>query len=149
MNPPSPDTAPRLAESAVAFVDRKFGILLPYNPPSLILVDALVDRIKATGASEQQASGLLLGLGCYVGEVFVRHARASWRKTAEMGMSRSCAFPVVIALPGVVGCNPIGQVFDRFRAGESASIAVFYETAIDPRRGQETTGRLGSGSVDP
>ena len=132
MNPPSPDTAPRLAESAVAFVDRKFGILLPYNPPSLILVDALVDRIKATGASEQQASGLLLGLGCYVGEVFVRHARASWRRTAEMGMSRSCAFPVVIALPGVVGCNPIGRVFERFRAGESASLAAFYQTALDP-----------------
>jgi hypothetical protein len=132
LNPPSPDTAPGLAESAVAFVDRKFGIQLPYNPPSLILVDALVDTIKATGASEQQASGLLLGLGCYVGEVFVRHARASWRRTAEMGMSRTCAFPVVIALPGVVGCNPIGQVFERFRAGASESVAAFYQTALDP-----------------
>lgn len=96
------------------------------------MVDALVDKIKATGASEQQASGLLLGLGCYVGEVFVRHGRATWRLTAEMGMSKVCEFPMVVALPGAVGCNAIGQVFDRFRVGESASVATFYQTALEP-----------------
>jgi hypothetical protein len=126
-----PDTPARIAERAVAFVERKFGILLPYNPPSLILVDALVDKIKATGASEQQASGLLMGLGYYVGEVLVRHARATWRRTVEMKkMSQVCAFPMVVALPGAVGCNPIGKVFDRFRAGESASVAAFYQAAF-------------------
>ena len=35
-----------------------------------------VDKIRATGATQQQASGLLSGLGCYVGEVFVRNAKA-------------------------------------------------------------------------
>lgn len=130
----SPDTPARIAERAVAFVERKFGILLPYNPPSLLLVDALVDKIKATGASEQQASGLLMGLGCYVGEVFVRHTRATWRRTAEMKMSTVCAFPMVVALPGAVGYNPIGKVFDRFRSGESASVAAFYQAALAPPR---------------
>lgn len=127
-----PDTPARIAERAVAFVERKFGILLPYNPPSLILVDAIVDKIKATGASEREASGLLMGLGCYVGEVFVRHTRATWRGTAEMRMSRVCPHPMVIALPGAVGCNPIGQVFDRFRTGEGVSVAAFYQTTLAP-----------------
>jgi hypothetical protein len=127
---PSPDTPARIAERAVGFVERKFGILLPYNPPSLILVDALVDKIKATGASEQQASGLLMGLGFYVGEVFVRHSKGTWRRTAEMKMSKVCAFPMVVALPGAVGHNPIGKVFERFRTGESASVAAFYQAAL-------------------
>jgi hypothetical protein len=134
---PSPDTAALLAERAVNFVHRKFGVLLPYNPPSLILVDALVDKIKATGASEQQASGLLLELGCYVGEVFVRHARATWRLTAEMGMAKDCGFPIVVVLPGPAGCNPIGRVFDRFRSGDSASLAAFYQATAAPRNDGE------------
>jgi hypothetical protein len=130
--PPSPETAPQIAARAVARVEEKFGFALPYNPESLIVVDALVDKVKATGASERQASGFLFGLGCYVGEVFVRHARASWRNTTEMGMSSVCGFPIVIALPGKVGCNPIGQVFARFRSSRDNSVASLYEKHTAP-----------------
>ena len=56
----SPETAPQIAEGSVQFVHKKFGFALPYTPESLILVDAIVDKIKATGATEQQASGLQL-----------------------------------------------------------------------------------------
>ncbi len=126
----SPETAAQVAEESVAFVNKKFGFALPYTPESLIVVDALVDKIKATGASEQQASGLLGGLGCYVGEVFVRHARASWRWTTEMRMTETCRFPVVVALPGVTGCDTIGRVFQRFSGGAAASVALLYETAL-------------------
>ncbi len=131
----SPSTAPQLAEGSVEFVLKKFGIALPYTPESLIVVDAIVDKIKETGATEQQASGLLSGLGCYVGEVLVRHAKASWRWTAEMGMTASCRSPVVLALPGVTGCDAIGKVFRRFSGGAAESIALFYETAFSRRLG--------------
>lgn len=126
----SPDSAPRLAGESVEFVYKKFGFSLPYTPESLIVVDAIVDKIRATGATEQQASGLLSGLGCYVGEVFVRHAKASWRWTAEMGMTKSCRFPVVVALPGVTGCDAIGKVFQRFAAGAAESVARLYEVTL-------------------
>lgn len=125
---PSPRTAPQFAARAVDMVQQKFGFSLPYNPPSLIVVDALVDKIKETGASEQQASGVLFGLGCYVGEVFVRNAGASWRATAEMGMSHVCGFPVVLSLRSGEGCNPVGKVFARFREGEKHSVADLFET---------------------
>lgn len=128
----SPSTASQLAEGSVAFVHKKFGFVLPYTPESLIMVDAVVEKIKATGATEQQASGLLSGLGCYVGEVFVRHAKASWRWTAEMGMTKSCRFPVVLALPGVIGCDPIGRVFERFSGGAAQGVALLYEAAVAP-----------------
>jgi len=126
----SPSTAPLLAEGSVAFVEQKFGFKLPYTPESLILVDAIIDKIKATGATERQASGLLSGLGCYVGEVFVRNARASWRSSAEMGMRASCRFPAVLALPGPIGCDPIGRVFERFSCGPADGAARLYETAV-------------------
>ena len=125
-------TAPQIAQGAVALVKKKFGFQLNYDPPSLIVIDLLIDKIKATGASEHQASGLLLGLGCYVGEVFVRHARASWRETAQMGMSRTCAYPIVLALPGAVGCNAIGIVFRRFNAGPAEGAALLWESTAPP-----------------
>ena len=123
-------TAPQIAQGAVALVQRKFGFRLDYDPPSLILVDAMVDKIKATGATEHQASGLLLGLGCYVGEVFVRHARGSWRATADMRMTKSVAYPVVIALPGAIGCDALGAVFRRFSAGPPEGVTALYEATV-------------------
>lgn len=127
------------------FVQKKFGFALPYSPESLLVVDAIVDKIKETGATEQQASGLLAGLGCYVGEVLVKHARGSWRSTAEMGMTRSCRFPVVVALPGVTGCDAIGKVFERFSDGSKESLAALYERTVAPQRGgkagQEADGK--------
>jgi hypothetical protein len=129
---PTVQTAPQIAQGAVALVKKKFGFQLNYDPPSLIVIDMLIDKIKETGASEHQASGLLLGLGCYVGEVFVRHARASWRATAEMGMTKTCAYPILLAFPGKVGCDAIGIVFRRFNAGPSESAALLWETTALP-----------------
>jgi len=132
----SPDTATELAAESVAFVSKKFGFVLPYTPESLIVVDGIIDKIKATGATEQQASGLLCGLGCYAGEVFVRHAKASWRWAAEMGMSKSCRSPVVLALPGLTGlsgCDAIGKVFQRFSHGPADGLTLLYEGTVSPR----------------
>jgi hypothetical protein len=133
----TPATAPRLAEGSVSFVNDKFGFSLPYTPESLLVVDAIIDKIKETGATEQQASGLLSGLGCYVGEVLVRHAKGSWRWAAEMGMSRTCRFPAVLALPGPTGCDPIGRVFQRYKGGATESVALLYEAAVKVDRGTD------------
>jgi hypothetical protein len=129
---PTVKTAPQIAQGAVALVKKKFGFQLNYDPPSLIVIDMLVDKIRETGASTHQASGFLLGLGCYVGEVFVRHARASWRETAQMGMTKTCAYPILLALPGMVVCDAIDVVFKRFTGGEAVSAASLWEKATLP-----------------
>jgi hypothetical protein len=122
-----------VAAGSVAFVAKRFGFELPYSPESLIVVDALIDKIKATGATEQQASGLLSGLGCYAGEVFVRHAKATWRSRTEVGLSsRSSA--VVLVLPGMKPCDAIAAVFRRFNDGPSESLAALYESMRDRAR---------------
>lgn len=112
---------------------RSSGFELLYSAESLIAVDAIVDKIKETGATEEQASGLLAGLGCYAGEVFVRRAKASWRWTSEMGMTRTCRFPVVVALPGLTGVDTIGEVFQRFGGGAAQGVALLYEKALAPK----------------
>jgi hypothetical protein len=129
----SPTNASQYAQESVEFVQKKFGFELLYSPESLIAVDAIVDKIKETGATEQQASGLLAGLGCYAGEVFVRRAKAHWRWTTEMGMADSCRFPVVVAMPGLTGVDTIGEVFRRFGAGAAQSVALLYENALAPK----------------
>src|SRR6266545_1772445 len=85
---PCPETAAKMAQEAVAYVERKLGAPLPWTPASLPAIDAVVDKIKETGATEQQAAGLLFALGCFVGEVFVRNAGGIWRRTEELGMSK-------------------------------------------------------------
>jgi hypothetical protein len=45
-------------------------------------------------------------------------------------MTESCRFPVVVALPGVTGCDAIGRVFQRFGGGAADSVALLYETAL-------------------
>ena len=127
----SPETAPQLAERSIAFVEQKFGYRLIYTPESLILVDAIVDKIRETGASEQQAAGLLCGLGCYAGEVFVRHARASWRAAAQIGAGGAYRFQIVLALPGAIACDPIGRVFQRFGGGPADSVALLFDGVVD------------------
>ncbi len=132
----SPETARQLAEGSVGFVRQKFGFELLYTPESLLFVDAVVDKIRETGATEAQASGLLSGLGCYAGEVFVRNAKASWRAPADLGLRRSCRFPVVLALPGPVPCDPLDRVFQRFAGATSDGVAGLYDTAVPAAKGR-------------
>lgn len=120
-------TAERIAGECVAFVERKFGFALPYTPGSLIVADAIVDKIRETGATDRQAARLLVGLGCYAGEVLTRHARGSWRTRAEMGLRGAATFPLVVAFPGAVCCDVVEHVFRRFRDPEDASLAALYE----------------------
>jgi hypothetical protein len=133
----SPDAAAGLAAGSVEFVKKKFGFDLPYTPESLIVVDLIIDKIKETGATEQQASGLLSGLGCFAGEVLVRHLKATWRWAEEIGASGTARFPVVLALPGLVPCDVIGAVFGRFREGPSESVAALFERAVAPPRSSD------------
>ena len=127
----TPAEAVRMAEKFVSMVSRTNGVRLGYDPRSLVLVDEIMDDIRATGLSEEDASGMIYAVGCYVGEVLVRHAGGSWRLTADLGVSASCGWPVVIVLPDGTGCNPIGKAFKRFRNGPVDSLAFFWYSTED------------------
>ncbi|MEO8361871.1 MAG: hypothetical protein ABI672_17690 [Vicinamibacteria bacterium] len=126
----TPAEALRMAEQFVALTERNFGFRLNYSPETLGPVDLLVDKVKATGVSEQDGSGMIFSIGCYVGEVMVRHAGGEWRPTADLNMQAVCSWPLVVRMPDGSGMNPIGKAFKRFRNGEGDSLAYFYQMAL-------------------
>ena len=125
----TPADAPQLARRSVEFVGQKFGFELRYTAESLAFVEAVIDQIRATGATEQQASGLLVGLGCYAGEVLVRNARATWRCAADVRTGAAGRFPIVLTLAGATVCNPLARVFQRFADPSADSLASLYDAA--------------------
>jgi len=127
----TPDEARRMASQFVGMIERKFGLQLDYSPQTLLAVDAIVDKIKATGVSEESASGMIYAVGCYVGEVLVQHAAGEWCPTRELGMEAVCSWPVVVRLPSGAGVNPIGKAFKRFRNGDADSLAFFYRSTTN------------------
>ena len=113
--------------------------------PALVLTDVVLPRLSGLSAARRLRKELPGTRVVFLasqedpqvvaealrlrGEVFVRHARGSWRWAAEMGMS-GCRVPVVLALPGPTGCDPIGRVFERYSGGPTDSVAALYEAAV-------------------
>jgi hypothetical protein len=142
----TPAEAPQIARRSVQFVEEKFGLELRYTVESLVFVEAVIDRIRATGASEEQARGVLAGLGCYAGEVLVRNARASWRPATEVKAGGPSRSPILLTLAGARVCDPLARVFERFADPSSDGVASLYDTALGVTGGEAESGR---GSVPP
>lgn len=79
---PVPDTpaaiGAEIARSCVQQLHALEGVVLDYSPESLRIAERILDRCSARGMRSATQEGLVLGLGCYLGEVFVRHARGTW-----------------------------------------------------------------------
>ena len=69
---PTPENAPRFAEDMVQATKKIDGRDLDYTPDSLPILDEVLDGFSVDGIVEMRES--LFGFGCYLGEVFVRHA---------------------------------------------------------------------------
>jgi len=125
---PSPETAATIGAMVIPFVEQNYGVTLDYAVASLERIDVIVDDLRRDQSFEA-VQPLLFSLGCYVGEVFVRHARASWRTPEELGMQALASSPIVVRLPDGRGCNPVGRVYRRFQDGAAESLAHFYRAS--------------------
>lgn len=130
---PLPENAPKFAADIVQSAAEVSGAELDYSVASLETVDAILEGLRQDGCTSQQLAETLFSFGCYVGEVFVRHAGGQWRRGAETPLAELGSFPLLIALgndsalgPDKV-CNPIGKVFKRLDNGEQDSLAYFYQ----------------------
>ncbi len=103
------------------------GFTLDFTPPSLGSVDQLIDRLRADGASLEQAGESLFCFGCYLGEVLVRHCGAKWRLAREVMLRNPAVFPLVLELADGSFANPIAKAFKRFVHGDDESLAHFYQ----------------------
>jgi hypothetical protein len=125
--PPTVENAPKFAADMVGAAAEISGVDLDYSVASLKAVDEIVEGLRQDGCTADQIGETLFGFGCYVGEVFVRHAGGKWRNAAETSMAKFAGFPLVIELGKESLCNPIGKVFKRRENGEADGLPYFYQ----------------------
>lgn len=125
--PPTPESAPRLAETIVAAAAEISGAHLDYSPGSLAAVDGIIEGFRREGLAVGNIAETLFCFGCYVGEVIVRRTGARWRLSDETPMKGLAGAPMVVELPGGNLCNPIGKVIKRLENGEVDSLVYFYQ----------------------
>lgn len=123
---PSPGNAAEIAAMAVPFVEQNYGVALDYSPASLAQLDTIVDDLRRDQRFEA-VQMLLFSMGCYVGEVLVRHAGGRWRTTQELGMGTVASSPIGVEMPDGRGCNPVGRVYKRFQRGREDSLPGFFQ----------------------
>ena len=75
---PSAENAAEIAAMAVPVVEENYGVMLDYGVASLAQLDTIIDDLRRDQRFEA-LQPLLFSLGCYVGEVLVRHAGGRWR----------------------------------------------------------------------
>jgi hypothetical protein len=135
---PSPGNAAEIAAMAVPFVEQNYGVALDYSPASLKELDTIVDDLRRDQRFEALQT-LLFSMGCYVGEVLVRHAGGRWRTTEELGMGAVASSPIGVEMPDGRECNPVGRVYKRFQKGREDSLAGFFQamvgTSLDEKAG--------------
>jgi|SRR6478609_4706842 len=129
---PTAENAPKFAADIIRSEAEISGVDLDYSVASLKLVDAIIEGLRQDGCTSEQISATLFAFGCYVGEVFVRHADAQWRNAAETPMAELSGFPLVIELGEKSLCNPIGKVFKRLENGEADSLPYFFQAFTTP-----------------
>lgn len=123
--PPTPENASKHALLAIASVRDIEGVELDYSPESIEMIDRIVEAMRQDGVTIERVADTLFSFGCYIGEVFVRHASGVWRREEDTPMRGLAGF-MVIQLAGDRLCNPIGKVFKRLRDGETENLSYFY-----------------------
>ena len=122
---PSPGNAAEIAALVVPFVEQNYGVRLDYSAESLRTLDGIVDDLRRDQRFEALQT-LLFSMGCYVGEVLVRHAGGRWRSAQDLGEGAVSSSPIAVEMPDGRGCNPVGRVYRRFQKGREDSLPVFF-----------------------
>jgi hypothetical protein len=124
--PPVPANAPKFAVDITAAAAKISGVQLDYSVASLQAVDDIIEGLRRDGCTSSQVGETLFGFGCYVGEVFVRHAGGRWRSGKESAHGVFHDAPLMVELANGKWCNPVGKVFKRLDAGAENSLPYFY-----------------------
>jgi hypothetical protein len=124
---PIPENGAALADDVLPFIKQASGIDLDYSIESLDVLDGILEDIRGEDPTGTRVREMLFGLGCYVGEVFVRHADGRWRSVGETPLAKVETLPLVVELPNGNVLNPIGKVFKRVQLGAAENVRWFYD----------------------
>jgi hypothetical protein len=122
---PSSTNAAEIAALAVPFAEENYAVALDYSVASLAHVDGIIEDLRRDQRFEV-LQPVLFSMGCYVGEVLVRHAGGRWRPARDLGAGIEALSPIAVEMPDGRGCNPVGRVYRRFQRGRDDGIVSFF-----------------------
>lgn len=121
-----PENAPLFAADIVVVAQEHFGATLDYSVQSLAEVDRIVGGLHEEGLKLDDVAAMVFGLGCYVGEIFVRHAGATWRAATQEEIENYYGVPLIVQLSNDTTANPIGKIIKRLEEGDEHNLPYFY-----------------------
>lgn len=127
--PATPQNAAEHAALAVELARKEFDTDLDYSPGSLSRVDEEVESLREDGFSGEDVAETLFVLGCYLGEVLVRHLGGRWVATPTSPLAKVSPWPMVVVLPGGSTWDTIGKVFLRLELGDTEYLPAYIATA--------------------
>jgi hypothetical protein len=121
-----PENAPLFAADIVASAKNIDGVTLDYSVKSLEEVDRIIGRFHEQGKTVEEIAETVFGLGCYVGEVFVKNVGGSWLAATQEEIENVYGVPLIVQLKNQVTANPIGKIIKRLENGDEDNIPYFY-----------------------
>jgi len=127
--PASPENARDHAQIAVDLAREEYDSELDFSPDSLERVDAHIDSLREEGIDAEGAAETLFVLGCYLGEVMVRHLGGAWVATMRSPLRGVSPWPMVVALGDGSAWDAIGKAYKRLELGDAEYLPAFFKTA--------------------
>jgi hypothetical protein len=127
--PATPENAGDHARIAVELAREEYDADLDFSPGSLEMVDTWIDSLREEGIDGEGAAETLFVLGCYLGEVMVRHLGGAWVATPRSPLRGVSPWPMVVALADGSAWDAIGKAYKRLELGDSEYLPAFFETA--------------------
>ncbi len=113
----------RFAKEAEIFtavmLDLAPELKLDYSPKSLETLDEFISKKFEPTGSKSVGDSLLIGIGCYVGEVIIRNVGGHWNTSGK---------PEINDVADIQAMFPIQKVVKRFRNGSVDSLLFYYAT---------------------
>ncbi len=120
-----PHTIDRFAKEAEAFTavmrDLAPELRLDYSPKSLEILDEFISKRFEPPGSKFVPDSLIIGMGCYVGEVIIRNVGGHWNSSGK---------PEINDLGEIQVMFPIQKVAKRFSNGSVDSLSFYYTTIL-------------------
>ncbi len=122
----TPENAPLFAADIVDITKEVKDVTLDYSVPSLQAVDQIIGEFHEDGVTIDDIAATVFGFGCYVGEVFVKNAQATWRVATQEEIETIYGVPLILETGESDTVNPIGKVIKRLEEGDEHDLPYFY-----------------------
>ncbi len=106
---------------------------LDFTPLSLTVVEQILDRCSARGMRSANQNGLVMGLGCYFGEVVRRHSGGQWIHHKDTPLPPLPQFPpnfLHLMVPTGEGdqfINVFNKIIARLDGDRGASVVAYHK----------------------